>query len=481
MERRDFVKAAGAMAAAAAVTADGKAASKPATVGIQMEVAPIHDRGSGPVLDDIQKSAHVNTVFLGVFTYTASRAGVPGTNFHGGNFAAVHPRYYKDVPLTAADMRATDYGDYDVLADMIPAARKRGMKTFCWVIEDNFRPQFGDFEAMWERDLNGGIPSLHPAQGYLNNPRYRNFICGLMEDYARSYEIDGVMYGAERQGPLGNSLGAFHNGAHSDPYRVTCFCQYCRVKGKSQGIDVERARQGYLALAKYVREGRAGQRPRDGFFVMFWRLLLDYPEILAWEMLWTRSMREHYAAIHERVKSVRSGLQVGWHIWHNISFSPFYRAEQDYAELSKYSDFIKPVLYNHCAGDRMLTYMDSVGQNVFGDLPKPALLEFEYGVMDYREAPLDRLRTTGLSADYVYRETKRAVDDVAGTATEIWPGIGIDVPTPQARCTPDGVRDATLAALRAGAPGVLLSRAYLEMKPENLRGAGEALEQAGAV
>ena len=478
MKRRGFLAtAAGAMTAAAA---DPEAA--PAKmIGIQMEVAPIHDRGAGSVLDDIQTRAHVNTVFLGVFTYTDTRAGIRRPDFHGGNFAAVHPPYYRDCPLTAADMRATDYGDYDVLADMIPQARRRGMKTFCWVIEDNFRPRFGNTEQMWERDLGGAVPSRHPAQGCVNNPGYRAFVCGLMEDYARSYEIDGVMWGAERQGPLGNALGAFHNGARTDPGRVTCFCGYCQAKAKGQGIDVERARRGYLALAAYVREGRAGKRPRDGYFVAFWRLLLEYPEILAWEMLWTRSMREHYAAIHERVKSVRRELQVGWHIWHNISFSPFYRAEQDYTELAKYCDFIKPVLYNNCAGDRMVTYMESVGQNVFGDIPKPALLAFQYGVLEYREAPLDRLREAGLSADYVYRETKRAVNDLAGTPVAIWPGIDIDVPTPQARCTPESVRQATLAALRAGAHGVLLSRAYLEMKPENLRGAGMAFEEAGVV
>ena len=478
MERRDFMKTAVGVAAAAAAATP---AEPKKTVGIQMEVAPIHDRGAGRVLDEIQTAAHVNAIFLGVFTYTDTRAGIRKPDFHGGNFAKVHPQFYNDVPLTPADMQATDYGDYDVLADMIPEARKRNMKTFCWVIEDNFRPKFGNTEAMWERDLNGGVPSRHPAQGCVNNPAYRAFVCGLMEDYARSYDIDGVMWGAERQGPLGSSLGAFHNGSHTDPGRVTCFCPYCQAKGKRQGIDVERARQGYLALANYVRAGRAGTRPRDGYFVTFWRLLLEYPEILAWEMLWTRSMREHYAAIHERVKSVRRQLQAGWHIWHNISFSPFYRAEQDYAELAKYSDFIKPVLYNNCAGDRTVTYMDSVGQNVFGDVPKPALLAFQYAVMDYREAPLDRLREAGLSADYVYRETKRAVDDVAGTQTAIWPGIDIDVPTPVAKCTPESVRQATAAALRAGAPGVLLSRAYLEMKPENLRGAGVALEEAGAV
>src|SRR5271157_5750509 len=144
MQRREFMKTAAGLAGTALAQdrPQGQAASKK-MVGIQMEVAPIHDQGAGKVLDDIQRQAHVKTIFLGVFTYTDTRAGVRKPNFHGGNFAAVHPQYYTDTPLTPADMRATDFGDYDVLADMIPEARKRGMKTFCWVIEDNFRPRFG--------------------------------------------------------------------------------------------------------------------------------------------------------------------------------------------------------------------------------------------------------------------------------------------------------------------------------------------------
>ena len=39
-----------------------------------------------------------------------------------------------------------------------------------------------------------------------------------------------------------------------------------------------------------------------------WRLMLRYPELLAWEMLWTDSLRETYAAIYEQVKDAKSSL-----------------------------------------------------------------------------------------------------------------------------------------------------------------------------
>lgn len=72
------------------------------------------------------------------------------------------------------------------------------------------------------------------------------------------------------------------------------------------------------------------------------------------------------------------------------------------------------------------------GQNVFENVPKAEMLQFESRIMDISEAPLERLAEVGLSTDYVYRDTKRALDDVAGTKTAIWPGIDIDVPTPRA-------------------------------------------------
>ena len=45
---------------------------------------------------------------------------------------------------------------------------------------------------------------------------------------------------------------------------------------------------------------------------------------------------------------------------------------------------------------------------------------------------------------------------------------------------PSDVKPAVLAALKSGAPGVVLSRKYAEMKLTNLAGAGEALREFGS-
>ena len=460
-------------------------------IGIQVGAVSFVDEGVERVLDIFQQRAYVNTLFLATFTYGRGIAGrqVPGqrlpdhgkqeydTDFHGGNYSTVHPEYYRETVLKQT--RAPDHGNLDILAEVLPAARKRGMKVICW-FEDVWRKDVPDIELAQERDLY----DRNAATLCLNNPEVRNFWLGLAEDYARSYEIDGLMWGCERQGPLGNALGARHGGASSNPGRVTCFCGFCESKARQQGISLERVREGYRALEQLVEQTRARKRPVDGAFVTFWRILLRYPEILAWETFWTDSLRETYRAIFQKAKSIRPELLVGWHIWHNNSFSPIYRAEQDLSELSKYSDFLKMVMYHNCGGPRMATYIRSVGSSLYGDVPPQELLDFHYRVLDYKhEKSLAEIPQAGFSADYVYQEARRAREalNAAGAKTQLWPGIDIDIPTGanQSKSTPDGTREAVLAAFRAGSDGVLLSRKYSEMKLANLRGAGAAIRQLG--
>ena len=489
LSRREFVKITAGAGAALAVPVWGQAppVSSSKMVGIQIGAVSFVDEGTEKVLDILQERAGVNTLFLAVFTYGRGIAGrqIPGyplpdhgkqeydvNSFHGGNYATPHPQYYKDTVIRPE--HAPDHGNLDILAEVLPAAKRRGMKVIAWM-EDVFRTDLPNIEKAQEKDLYGrNMETL-----CVNNPNYRNFFTGLVEDFARSYEVDGIMWGSERQGALSDSLGATHDTPPIDPGNVTCFCEFCQAKAKEQGINPERAKAGFLELEKFVRASRSGKRPSDGYFVQFWRILLRYPELAAWEMFFTNSLRENYAAIYKTVKTARPTIPVGWHIWHNTSFNPIYRAEQDWNELSAYSDFIKVVMYSNCGGERMALYVDNIGSTLYGDLTKQQLTEFTYEVMNFKERSYAEIPYTGLSADYVYRETKRALEGVAGTKTQIWAGIDIDIPTEinHSRRSPQSVQDAVAAAFHAGAPGVILSRKYSEMKLTNLSGAGDAVRE----
>lgn len=487
MNRRNFL---GSTVSALAPGALAPAATPKKMIGMQVGAVSFVDEGVEAVLDNLQKRAYVNTLFVATFTYGRGIAGrqVPGqplpdhgkqeydTGFQGGNYTKVHPQYYKNTALK--EFRSKDHGDFDVLEAVLPAAKKRGMQVICWY-EDVFRSGIPSIEKLQEKELSG----KNATTLCFNNPDYRGFLTGLTEDYVRSYPVDGVMWGSERQGAFSNALGASHGGGGRDPGRVTCFCEFCLKKGRERGINIERMKKGFQELEQFVRAGRGGRRPVDGYYVTLWRLMLRYPELLAWEMFWTDSLRETYQAIYGTAKKANPKVGVGWHIWHNNSFNPIYRAEQDLQEIAKYSDFLKIVIYHNCGGERMASYTSSVGKTIYGDVPGQELLDFHYRVLDYKEAKLDQIAGKGFSADYVYRETKRARAGLQGAKTQLWPGIDIDIPTAasSSHSTPEGTRDAVLAAFRAGADGVLLSRKYSEMKLANLSGAGEAIRQLGLV
>jgi len=486
VKRREFLRLSAGAGAVLAMPPVAFPSQSKTMIGIQVGAVSFVDEGTEQVLDNLQERARVNTLFLAVFTYGRGIAGrqIPGQplpdhgkqeydlNFHGGNFATPHAEFYKNTVLK--ETRAPDHGNLDILAEVLPAARNRGMKVVCW-LEDVFRPDIPNIEKLQERDLHG----RHAETLCVNNPEYRNFLTGLVEDYTRSYDIDGLMWGSERQGALCDSLGATHDTPPVDPGEVTCFCEFCQAKAKQRGINFERAREGFLELEKFARASRTGKRPVDGYYVQFWRLLLRYPELAAWEMLWTDSLRETYAAIYKAVKTAKQSIPVGWHIWHNNSFNPIYRAEQDLHELANYSDFIKVVMYNNCGGERMALYADNLGSTLYGDLSKQAIIDLNYGLMNFKERSYDQIPHTGLSSDYVFRETKRALAGVEGTNTLIWPGIDIDIPTERgnSKCTPQSVKEAVLAVFHAGASGVLLSRKYSEMRLANLNGAGDAVRE----
>ena len=169
LNRRSFLQSAVAAGVSLTASRTTGAAVPAKMIGIQVGAVSFVDEGTEKVLDILQERGSVNTLFLAVFTYGRGIAGrqIPGQplpdhgkqeydlKFHGGNFATPHPHYYKNTVLK--DTRAPDHGNLDILAEVLPAAKKRGMKTMCW-LEDVFRKDLPNIEKLQERDFTGGMP-----------------------------------------------------------------------------------------------------------------------------------------------------------------------------------------------------------------------------------------------------------------------------------------------------------------------------------
>ena len=455
-------------------------------LGIQIGAVSFVDEGTEKVLDILQERGAVNTIFLTTFTYGRGLAGrqLPGQPFpdhgpqesdekffRGGNYAKPHPEFYRNTVLK--ETRATDHGDLDIVAEVLPAAKKRRLKLFC-SIEDVFRSDAPGVKEVTEVDLQG----RRTGTLCLYHPDVRAFWTGLATDLCKSYDIDGILFFNERNGPLLNALGASHSQSIASS-RVTCFCEHHAKAAQQRGISMDRAREGYQKLDRFIQASLKGERPTDGYFVEFWRILADHPEIIIWDRLFDDAKHQVLADVKAAVKGVRNDLQVGFHIEHVNSFNPIFRATRSYADLADKSDFLKVVVYNNCGGERYANFIRNVGSTVFRDVPKEELLRFNNHLLNYEnEAALNDLPTAGLSPDYVARETKRAIDGVHGKC-RILPGIDIGIPTGRnsRKASPEDTYAATKAALAAGADGVILSRKYSEMQLANLSAAGKAARE----
>jgi hypothetical protein len=459
-------------------------------VAIQIGGRSFVDEGVDKCLDTLREKGAVNVLMPTVFTYGTGLAGrqvhsepLPDhgvqsyDEIHGGSYAKVHAEFYSESPIR--EIRAPELGDFDVLADVIPKARAKNMQVYA-LFEEAYNPGLiPNFEAVCEVDVYGRLGRTT----CFNNPNARSFLMSMVSDWMTNNDLDGLMWESERQGPLNSAIGAHFGSLLARRRSISCFCPHCMRKGRDQGIDSERARKGYMELDQWVSRTLGSPRAQDGTFVSFWRVLLEYPEIVAWERFWNRSQEEMYGIIYGTAKSIKPKAQVGWHIMHLITMSPFYSADVSYARLAHVSDYIKPSPYNNCAGPRLAQYIRNIQSTVFRDMTPDQVLQMTYSMMGLSGEPsFAQLPTAGLSGASVGVETKKALADVDGQIP-IYPGIDIDIPTGlnEKRTQPSDVKAATLAALEAGAPGVVLSRKYAEMKLSNIAGAKEALQEFGAL
>ena len=456
-------------------------------VGIQMGPHTILDEGIERCLDLIGRTAAVNAVltyshaFHGdlrkPIQFLAPDHGVaPRAN--RGPLPAVWVRHDdRTFRNTSLRVRPTDpsleYANRDLFVEMLAPARNRGMKVYARILESS-GSSIQDFSRVVTRDIYGQPTTI----GCWTHPEYKAFWAAVAEDLFRNYDLDGLQWGAERMGPLMNVILPWNDRA------PTCFCEHCRARGRAHGIDDERARRGYEELFVYVRGLIAGTpRLADGVFTGFVRIILRYPEILAWEYQYRLAREEVMQAMHAATKAVKPSAQIGWHVDHQpSSWDLIYRAELSYADMAPYSDFIKFIAYHDVLGPRIRWwYLDRLQKTVLAELPLDESLNLYYDLFGYdrkSEPTVDRLEADGLSPDYVARETRRSVASVEGK-TKIYTGVGFDVPwgNRSLAADPGEVHDAVVKAFGAGADGIVVSREYEEMRLPNLEAVGRAVRE----
>lgn len=483
MNRRHFLQASSAATLASAfsfprLNAMTKKPIDPRrmTVGTLVIPEDILPKGIARELDAMQELSAVNTVMTFTHCHVAQqyRPGfAPSRDADGNELTSVwvrtDPKFYDNPALQGKNFDAK-YADFDILDALREETEPRGMRLYARILEPYvITGAIPGFEEWPEIDSHGE-PTNHVC---FNHPSYIRYWESVINDLVQGHPyLHGFKYGQERGGPLLSSL------AKGQPGK--CFCQHCRKLAKERGLDVDNARQGFIAVQQYGDRVRSGDLPPDGNFVEFLRLLTRYPALLPWEQFWMDSREAQRKRMYRQIKRINPGCQVGWHLDHGMTWDLVNRATADYSKLGPYSDWLSVALYFDSMGRRSLGHYNRNYKDIlFGDATEDLSYPMYLSLLGYdpkKQPPLERHREkdTAFHPEYVYAECKRVMDTVGGAA-EVHARIGFDMPGYDCGVTPAEVRSAVAEAVRAKVDGFWVGREWDELQPENAQAYGDAL------
>lgn len=484
MNRRNFIKKTSVAASAMGTVNFCHAFSlvnkknMPGEMFIGTPVLPefLFENGIEKTLDEMQELSGINTVmtFSHDHVFRQYRAGFKHKTDKDGNpftnvWVKTNPEYYKNPEWQGLDPD-TKYAGRDVLDELWDAAQPRKMKVFARILEPYvITGAIPGFEEFAETDAEGN----KGRNVCFNHPEYIAYWESVIEDLVRTHPyLHGFKFGQERGGPILSSMGKSRPG--------TCFCEHCLKLARKRGINPDIARKGLIAIQKFGNDINAGHKPVDGNFVTFLRLLTKYPDVLSWEQFWMDSREEQRERMYKQIKNINSKVQVGWHIDHGMTWDLITRATWDYSKMGPYSDWLSVAVYFDSMGRRSLQHYEKNYKKIlFGDAEEQYSYPMYLSMLGYdpnKEPDVEehRAHDTSFSSDYVYRECKRAVRAVNGTAN-VYARPGFDMPGYDCNVTPGEVYKVVQRSLDAGVDGLWCGREWDELKPENAKAFGKAV------
>jgi hypothetical protein len=321
MTRRTFLETAAAHLGVVGARAAGD--GRKFEISASLYAWDLHDEGVERVLDNLQQMAAVNSVYLVGLMHPEKRPLTQDAFPHNpvrktwmaeDSRAYWHPDFksYSRIKPRLSDhawLNRTDWVDA-----LSQAARKRGIRTGVEIshsVLDMERAQ-GEFAGCTQRNIHGEAPKalrwVRPACP--NNPIARQYILELFADLVRNHDIDYAQ----------SAIMAFEQGGVE---RGGCFCQACVHAAGKAGLELEKVRAKLLANPKAE------------------------PELTQWQAFRYESVRQLYAAIHEKVHACRSAIDFRY----NVHSSYPLGSGVNVPLLKPYLDSVRVMDYSEQTGD----------------------------------------------------------------------------------------------------------------------------------
>jgi len=495
MNRRSVIKSLALASVAPAVLANNRPVGSQNDLLIGVQIAPqnILDEGLNRVLDNLQETAQVNALFLLSHGYYGAKKRSPKVLApdHSVPVRDERTRTYPwtwvkhdDGAFTATALRhaenpaQAEYTGHDIFHEIKDELDRRKIALYARFYEALFLPNYDEsgkeIIKNWDQVRTTDIFSQKGDRPCWNNPDYVAFMEATVRDMFQSYQLDGVQYGSESDGPLSKVLLK-----GEVPF---CFCEFCKSRNRERGIDPDRALTGFKQLYQAIsKTSNSSAVKAQGLFVYVQSIIQKYPEVIAWNHAWFQSEKALHKKLYKNIKSINPRADVGWHVDHQRStWDLYFRTAMPYAEMAETADYIKPIMYHEVMGQRMKGWViDKWKNNLYREFREETILQEFYDTRGYDpelQPRLEELSTSGFHPQYVQRETDRCVS-ATGSNCKTYSGIGIDIPWNDQHQKQDleSITRATEMALEAGADGIVISREYGEMRIPSLKAIGRAI------
>jgi len=481
-------------------------------IATQVTPANLYLEGIDHVLDTLQQKGAVNTLIPTTHTYWYGEGLQPGFDEESVGDLESRKRAWPDhgvdlqipsqkkeritwcsIPHEETEFAGTMlrhlrdpekeyYADRDLLAELEEPLRRRGMKIYPRVLE-GFGPGLARVMPNWLKVCVEDIYGRPKPLPCMNHPDYRNYWISTIRDMFSRYELDGLLLGFERGGPLAPLL--FHGQV---PH---CFCSYCQTKAERLGIHAGRAREGMKQLYEFyqrwspeVLDPEGPQAPLDGFFLSVMKIIMRYPEILSWHRLDVESKKGLEKVIYGTVKALKPEAEVGWFVphyplWHDV----INRADLDYGELSEFSDFLRPCIYYCVTGSRLKRSIDQSWKKWLGrEFSEAGLRDAIFSIMGWNhrlEPDYQGLEKNELFGESWARHEVARCKKGVKPGVNVYPAVGMEFGPEVDRATTDHelLGRVVRACLEGGADGLVVGRYYHDMSLEVLETAGRVIRE----
>lgn len=425
-------------------------------IGVQLDKPAFENRTFNNLFTEMQDLAAINTIIY----------------FFKDEDVKYSPDHHGNTPFRRGKVNLDKDGK-DTIDKMQEAAAPRNIDIYMGGGEMYWGSAFHKFPEVCEVDIYGDKTDF----ACVNHPEWRKFQMSLHADLFKQHPyLKGFLFMHERRGPM-NFLHQWK--AWFENTNPRCFCQYCTEKGKQNGLRPEEARAGFQKLVSLF----AGEDSlaRDGFMVGFFRILRDYPDVLAWEKLMWDSIFDYRKDVIKAIRNVKKEAVIGYHYQHaGLLGDLFWRVGENPEYAKEAADWIKPSVYPGVSGYRLKNVLGRARENYLKDLePDVSQLVIsgwfnrsaENGKEMFGDNPAEQSRFT---PEWVKLEVERIAK--GASPLPLYAGLGIGIPGSDQVETAEYIAECTKACFKGGANGIILSRHYSEMKPQLVKAAGDVIK-----